>query len=140
MRKRELLLLFVSIMLLIGGLTCWVLLPERPTSPINRANFDAIRVGMRQIEVEEILGSPEDDYSTGETELSEKGLMKSIKYLVDFGERGSWSRWDGDEGAVWVCFDEKRRVSETDFVQVRLKSPPLRERLRRWLGLAGDYE
>ena len=130
MRKRELLVLFVSIMLLLASAVCWLIPPPSPTSRINRKNFDMIRAGMNEEEVDAILGGPEGDYSTGEVEPVDGFILLDTTFGV------LPSRWQGDEANVCVSFDEKGKVLGTLLSRTRLKSPPFREKIRRWIGFA----
>jgi hypothetical protein len=127
----------VSLVLLLGGVACWLLLPPRPTSGVTRANYKAIRERMTQVEVEAILGGPAGNYTTRDVDpLPERSVDAASR--LGFLLRGQW--WMGDEGNVWIIFDETTRVIEAEFEPMRLKSPPLRVKLRRWLGIAGEGE
>jgi hypothetical protein len=134
MRKREWLLLFVSIMLLIAGAACWIL--TSPRSSQFTAKFDMLKDGMNEEEVEAILGGPAGDYRTGETRPPEIGL-----FVV--GPQHSWCPgtpletkvWYGDDGDFTLYFNFQGEVVDKAFSPMELVDPPIREKIRRWLGL-----
>jgi hypothetical protein len=54
---------------------------------------------------------------------------------VSLGERHfrhEW--WQGNEGTLWVCFDEQDRVATKEFTPGSARPPDYFARLRRWLG------
>jgi hypothetical protein len=134
MRKREQLLLFMSIGLLLGGAACWLLMPPSPTSQINRASFDAIRVGMSEAEVEEILGGPAGDYCTGDV-IRQGDLIVGPVIPLWTIPPSKTNVWQGDEGELFLIFDLTGQVLDKFFMPTTLRDPPFREKLRRWLGL-----
>ena len=86
------------------------------------------------------LGGPPGDYTTGDRELDLRepdwefhSIMTAPPVIL--GEvriRFEW--WRGDDGSLWVCFDEQDRVVAKKLTPGRC-TPNLLARLRRWLGL-----
>jgi SmpA / OmlA family len=95
---------------------------------IDREHYDRITEGMSRAEVEDILGGPPGDFSTG-------GDVYSTSYSISDGpaptRRGPWESWYGNEGVIFVGFDEQGRVRERRFGSPM--RPPLTYRLRAWL-------
>jgi hypothetical protein len=143
MRKRRLLPLGILIILLAVGYA--VLARTAPKGHINRATAELIRPRMTAGHVEDILGVPPGDYRTGEVEFPHTGpdvdrdrtefdnVIFDIEWLS--GKRRlriEW--WTGNEGGLWVCFDQSDQVVTHSFVPGKLKSPGFLDRIHRWLG------
>jgi hypothetical protein len=95
---------------------------------IDREHFERIRLGMRQEDVEEILGGPPGDYRTVvEHDLTVGGFW----CFRDPDERLEW--WEGDKGFIRVTFDEEQTACSLDFCPSDTPGEPslLREFLRR---------
>jgi hypothetical protein len=89
-----------------------------------------IKKGMRQDEVEEILGGPEGDFTTTNVEYWDQ-----IPYTPDipdskYGVRWGW--WTGDNGEIMVLFDENDVVILRS-MRTGTAGPSLNERARHWL-------
>jgi hypothetical protein len=115
MKSRTVLLivLVVGCAILLVALMAPFLLPG---GNITRRNFERIKVGMKEKEVEDILG-PKGDYSSG-IELA-----------------GPAPQWMTNNALVWVWFDSERRVISKDFVVPHLVQESFLGKLRGWLGL-----
>jgi hypothetical protein len=142
MRKRVLrvLGLLACLGLLLGLFVLW---PARPGQRINRASYERIKAGgMTFSEVQNLLGGPPGDYQTGEVELDLREPDRAFDNVMSAPEvllgtrhlRHEW--WQGDEGTLWVCFDEDDgdRAIVTTFTPGVPQDRGLLARLRRWLG------
>ena len=98
----------------------------RPGSAINRQNFERIQVGMALSEVEDIVGLPAGDYSTGNVFLVEPARRFSLQPRRE---------WWGDEGILQVRLDAEGRVTEKHFLAVYHSGGNSLSWLRRKLGL-----
>lgn len=128
-----------------GALACLALLALlglwwlTPRSAINRTNFEAIRGGMSEAEVERLLGGPEGDYRTGEVEYDLAGGLWELDNVMSAPEvirgeiRVRLATWQGDEGIVSLFFDDEGRVLATMFRDGRRTSFDPLALLRRWL-------
>jgi hypothetical protein len=121
----------------------------RPGSPINRENFEKIKLGMTKKEVEEILG-PAGDHSSGPlaADVSPDEIWKEWKDKPeDFAEgilngyRKSWSsffwrqgvtEWASDTGIIQVIWDWNGKVENTNFLDARPRLVTPLDRIRRW--------
>jgi hypothetical protein len=131
MSKRKRLLLMVAAALAsLGalGLALWLFWPR---SPINRASFERIEVGMTLKQVEALLGGPRRDESTSPVVPD----VPQHEYLPDFGHF-LWreSFWVSDTLGVRVDFDADGRVTRKACIPLRMAESPF-DRLRRWLRL-----
>jgi hypothetical protein len=102
----------------------------RPPVFAGEADYDRIENGITQEDVEAILGGPPGDYRTQ-------------SYPINF-HCGSWGppsgrmeEWLGNDGNIWVVFDEENKVVWKGHpnVSIRLEPPTLVERVRAKLGL-----
>jgi hypothetical protein len=143
MWKRRLLYLGFLIILLAAGYT--VLAATAPKDHINRKMSELIRPRMTAEHVEAILGVPPGDYRTGEVEYERTGPdaardlteFDNVMFDMDWiaGKRRlriEW--WNGNEGRLWVCFNQSDQVLTSSFVPGKLKSPGFFDRIHRWLG------
>ena len=145
MRRRKLLVVLAGLAVLVaaGAVVLW---PE-PPSRITRENFDRVREGMTQAEVEAILGPP-GDYRTrlGDTnyDFAEEG------WRTDRDEYdptiATWRRpisggsviadWVGDTIRVQVYADDTRGVALSSAVERRRNGHALDDLLwrlkRKW--------
>jgi hypothetical protein len=131
---RKCLLLMVPILALL--LTAFVL---RPKHRVTRQNFEVIRAGMTLDKVETVLGPP-GDYRTAEVDLDLSkddgeffNVMNAPEVLL--GERRfrhEW--WRGNEGNIWVCFDEEDRVVAKSFIPGQAGTRLWLVRVRTWSG------
>ena len=105
------------------------ILQHRPSGlSITQANYYRIRQGMRQEEVEAILGGPPGTYTVGSYDY-----QWIITTEPSDWPSGRLEGWYGTEGAVVICFDENGIVLESEFLRVS-NATPLRQILQ-WLGL-----
>ena len=90
------------------------------SDPINKLTCDRITIGMTKTEVEKLLGGPPGDYST-------RPLLCVTEVLCP-----QEAKWGGNDGAIYVRFDDANQVSEKSFVDYRkfLNKPP---RVTDWL-------
>jgi hypothetical protein len=143
MWKRRLLRLGILIILLAAGYAALAL--TAPKDHTNRTTSELIRPRMTAGHVEAIVGVPPGDYRTGEVEIAltgpdaERDLAEfdNVMYDIDWllGKRRlriEW--WHGNEGTLWVCFDQSDQVVTRSFVPGKLKSPGFLDRIHRWLG------
>jgi hypothetical protein len=65
---------------------------------VNRQSYEKIQIGMTMSEVQEILGGPPGDYSTGPVHLH------SVKQIAHDGKE---NRWRGDDGEFTIWFDNQ---------------------------------
>jgi len=117
LRKRW--LFWVTTAAIIGlGLCLIVITTQHRRSGITQENFDRIKEGMTEAEVEKILGGPPGTY----TDRPIVVLMSGVMFR-------SW--WIGDEGVIMieVTFDEPRRVNRKEFDPIPPES--FLERFRR---------
>lgn len=93
---------------------CWLM---RPRDPINAANFDQIRIGMTQAEVEHILGSP-----------GEEGNGDGHGFPITWQGRG--------RNEITVHFDIRREGNVVIYfvVQKELFDPGFWDRIKEWWG------
>jgi hypothetical protein len=136
-RKRWLLLWLVTGAAALG-LAVYLLWPR---SPINRANYDRIAVGMTRPEVEAILGGPARNETSGTLRVGLWGdgdprWMEGalIRFLHE--PDGPMSDvWATDRFVVWIDFGPDGAVAKKSCAPVsRAREWPL-ERIRHWLGL-----
>jgi hypothetical protein len=139
MRRRRLLLLGVAALALLGlAALLFALFVPRPGAGITRENFERIRTGMTEREVEGILGARSGDYSGGRAYIPASPLSRDTQSLhrpLGDGEGDTVLRWwAGEEVAVYVWFDWRAQAMDKMFRPV----PPggsLLDRLRRLLHL-----
>lgn len=72
-------------------------------SPISRSNFERIRIGMKEEDVEAILGGP-------------PGYYGKPKYGTSHIGQDKHETWWGNDCAVFVGFDDHRRVVWKSFL------------------------
>jgi hypothetical protein len=96
MRRRKLLVALAGLAVVVaaGVIALW---PTRPNR-VTRENYDRIQIGMTRAEVEAILGPP-GDYTTRPQTLWWPPWSVGLS-----------DRWRGDEFAIGLIFDHKRRV------------------------------
>ncbi len=107
-----------------------------PRHSINPDTMERIRAGMKEEEVEAVLGGPYGQYFRGSVQFRIPGVLRSRKFqgaragadaLCDQTrcyEEGKWcviaetKGWVGDEFAIWVTFDSEGRVLHTESTPV----------------------
>jgi hypothetical protein len=136
-------LIAVSVAVAIFLVVAWLAWPR---TAINQTNFERIQMGMSLAEVEEILGGPARDESSGhlvadavvnDAELGpeERAMMAKLR-LVTFTV--SWGRgprfWTSNQLMIRVELDANERVMSMDALPVHSEESLL-DKLRRWLRL-----
>jgi hypothetical protein len=119
MRKLFLALFAVALLLFGAG---FPLLFPRP-SPVTKAAFDQLEVGMTRAEVEAILGGPPGDYTTGPTNPNLTAIG-----TIDPEVEELW--WCGDEGEINLGFDVRGVVFSKEWYDQEGERPGVIERLR----------
>ena len=140
MKKRKRLLIFVglAVMLFAGYATLRLTAPPHRITPVNIA---AIRKGMTEREIENILGAPAGDYASAQA----SAMYQNLTYHVDEDGKG-WNgyelvkKWGGkvwvaEEGFLWVRFDDAGKVAETARHILVQQPESFLAKLRRWLGM-----
>jgi hypothetical protein len=93
---------------------------------IDREHFQRIKLGMRQEDIEEILGGPPGDYRTPvEEHLTVGGLFFEVS-------RERKERWKGDKGVIAVTFDEEETVCCLDFSPSETVPPSVLWQFLNW--------
>src|SRR4051794_41142319 len=111
MRRRVLLVLGSLVCLGLLGFVLSALL-FRPPSSITHENCRRIEPGMRQPDVEAILGGPPGDYRTTAGTPESRSLRDFRTILQEQSPEGVLRQWDGDELTVLVIFDKEGLVFE----------------------------
>jgi hypothetical protein len=121
--------LFAVVLVFFGALVPFMF--PRP-SPVTRAAFERIEVGMSLAEVEAILGGPPGDYTTRPSRFI---LIVDPSYSM-INEKVDVLVWRGDEGQAHVFVDARGIVREKEFTeQVTGPAGPLETlqwRFGRW--------
>jgi outer membrane protein assembly factor BamE (lipoprotein component of BamABCDE complex) len=97
---------------------------------IDEEHCDRIKVGMRQEEVEAILGGPPGSFTPDSV------IYITISSFSMWDGRERWEYWSGNEGQIEVAFDEQGAVQFSTFssgLVLQLPPPTLIERLGDWL-------
>jgi hypothetical protein len=81
----------------------------RPLPAISRGAFDRIEVGMRQEEVEKVLGGPPGNYATKDVFYPPGGTVVW---------KGRTEYWLGNEGLIMVVFDDGGTLYHKAFTDV----------------------
>jgi hypothetical protein len=75
---------------------------------IDREHYDRIKLGMSRAEVEAVLGGPPGDFTT-----------EDVTYKAPDGDlaifNGPHEYWAGNDGDIWVAFDEQGDVQRRAF-------------------------
>jgi hypothetical protein len=111
MRRRTLLVVLAGLAMVVaaGAVVFW----PRPEL-ITPENFERIRVGMSQVEVEAILGGPPGDYTTGEIDRDHEQHGGQLSNLHD-GWIARGEVWEGNRIEIAVKFDESGNVFNADY-------------------------
>jgi hypothetical protein len=125
-RKQSRVLLGVLLLLDIGAGLVGV--QRRPKSSIGRENCEKIQPGMTEAEVEEILGLPDGNHTSGRVKIVPPPI------LVMGPLPPPWKDWIGDEGTIRVFFDEAGKVLATHFLEPLRLEESLLDTLCRRLG------
>jgi hypothetical protein len=127
MRRRRLLLcvgVVACLGLAVGGFV-WLTLPP---PGVTRENYERIREGMSQADVEAVLGVPPGAYGRGG--IAEIASSNSI--LV-FDPSWRTECWAGDTISIQVSFDTDGRVAWKSYSVILREQETFWERLRRLL-------
>jgi hypothetical protein len=127
-----------------------MLLHCRPGSPINRENFEKIKLGMTKKEVEEIFG-PAGDHSSGplaafvspdeiweewkdRPEDFAQGILDSRRksLLLGWYWREGVSEWASDAGIIQLVWDWNGKIEYKGFFDARPRLVSPLDRIRRW--------
>jgi hypothetical protein len=108
-----------------------------PTSGINRATANRIRVGMSEVEVERMIGVEAGTYATKDAPFSSewsKSDFERFKSITAAQPANTLSfSWEDDNGTIVVCIGrDDRRVVYSCYVAF---SETIPDKLRRWLRL-----
>jgi hypothetical protein len=80
---------------------------------INEEHFMQIKEGMRQGEVEAILGGSPGDFTT--TKVEYMGKVPIPPFDIDSDSRWEW--WTGDEGQIVIVFNKQGKVKTRSCVR-----------------------
>jgi hypothetical protein len=133
MKRRR--FLFVALLIVMVVLSLGVcLLP--PRTAITRDNAERIRLGMTLADVEEILGGPERDETTGPTERDPNfdGPEFNQEYLAGKPDPSMYA-WQADRVAILVLIGPDNRVVDFAIRLSRRTQETMLDMLRRWLRL-----
>jgi hypothetical protein len=114
--------------------------------PIRYRNFEKIQEGMTLANVEDLLGCPPGNYTTGRLYMKvvQKDGSNSYQPMIAIGLHsygitdpglGAWHGWHGDRGQITVVVDEEGKVSRADYCVGQRLPPDWRLALERKLGL-----
>lgn len=118
-----------------------------PVSPINKASYARLKLGMSLHQVKELLGGPARDESTGRilAHLAEEDLKKAkrLKYTTDdmaFLKANAFYDSEQDPPKVWksnaaliLVFFEEEKVSGTRFISVYQQDGGFWASFKRWV-------
>jgi SmpA / OmlA family len=113
--------IWVLAIVLAGGgalpLCYYLILPKVQAT---RDNYEKIRRGMNEQEVEAILGGPPGDYTTGPWRVE----------LREAWDKGHTRRlWISDSGRIAVFFDQQGLARSAAFVELHVDELPIIERI-----------
>jgi hypothetical protein len=134
---RKLLLVLDGTMLAVATLAgvAVLLWPEDPRLArsrfIDREHFNRLEVGMRQGEVESVLGGPPGSFDSEQVSYWEGTQDDQIG--TEWGGVDRVERWTGNKGRVEVFFTDEGTVRGARFWWPVRSPPPLAERIRDWL-------
>jgi hypothetical protein len=125
MRKLLVVLAGLVVVAAAGAIVLW---PRQEPSRVTYENFKRIKNGMTHQEVEALLGGPPGDYTSS-----------PVAEMVSGAQWRNSTPWVGDDGAIYVWFEEDR-VWFMDFYDVvRTKQTPvdnliwrLKRKWHRW--------
>jgi hypothetical protein len=144
MKKRWRLWIFLFLFSGIG--LTWFFWPEDRIGP---ANYRRIQVGMKQEEIEAIIGLPPGDYYTGPRGVGglmsrgpfgflrrEKGLSVDNVCVGQIPDGFTARSWEGNHYSIQVLFNAERDAVGVYLWKIRpaVDPPSLLERFRNWLG------
>jgi hypothetical protein len=126
---RDLLWLTVPVAM---GVGCILLLARSAATargPANRGNYDKIKIGMTEVEVESLLGAPGEElapltYQDIRADEPREVLLQSASHAL--------RHWVGDSHMITVIFDPQRKVVGKSYLHDQ-NVGPLR-RIVDWLG------
>jgi outer membrane protein assembly factor BamE (lipoprotein component of BamABCDE complex) len=108
MSKRKLLLLGLSCfaLVLLAWATFLAVCPLTPRHHIDRAGVGALREGMTEAEVVQVLGVPAGDYSS----VRRVYTVNPVTSVFESAAPIAWKEWIGDEAKVRIGFDPNGKV------------------------------
>ncbi len=129
MRKRKLLLGALAGLLVLAGSGAFLALRPAPPSRVTRENYDCIKAGMTEAEVEAILG-PEGDYRSGPTDRGPRTEEILLPEPLQTRSRPTpytsrWGHWQGDNGQIDVGYNAEKAVMKRFFPCQRVEQFPL---------------
>jgi outer membrane protein assembly factor BamE (lipoprotein component of BamABCDE complex) len=124
MRKGSCLVLILALFI---GIPITVFSLVQSPSRIGKAQYDQIRVGMSANEVNRILGGPPGNYMT----FSPAGFFHIESQRI----KGTRNKWEGDDGIIFVWFDDEELVIDLEFVSAPWERPSFFSRLRLRFGV-----
>jgi hypothetical protein len=107
-------LMVTALVLVPLGVTFLSLKYFRTNIRTNRDSFDRVLIGMSEQEVEDLMGGPEGDYTSGPHIVIPEG-----SHSMMLGG-GRLKEWVSDEGGILVEFDSSGKVASTAFSIVGL--------------------
>src|SRR5947209_657760 len=122
MKRTVLIALFVSISLMI--FSCFPLDTKSPVVHITKDSCAKIENGMTEAEVQGIVCATPGDY-----------LNRPIGFVhLEYVKDGVKKEWRGEEGFLFVWFDENGKVNDKDFVPRWWDAEgTLLDKIKRWL-------
>ena len=117
MSRRRVLTVCSALLALVAVAMVATHIPWARPPAVSRQECDQLKEGMTREEVEEVIGGPPGHYATREYLPSPDG---SHYFKYDY--------WVGDEGMIFVHFDEGGRVSDAVHEDVWLWREPRRGR------------
>jgi hypothetical protein len=129
MSRRRLLIICSGLLVVVAVVILAALVPRSRPPAVSRQQCEQLKEGMTRQEVEAVIGGPPGDYTTREY----MPLPLGIRYCQH-------EQWVGDEGMIFVYFDQAGRVRDAVHVDIWLYEEPRRGRtfldgLRASLGL-----
>ena len=108
----------------------------RDRGPIRFDNFEQIRVGMTEAEVEQLLGCKAGDHTTGLVQVQGRS-HDGTKVWVDIppGVIIAPNQWLGDRGAIKVLYDGHGKVKSAEVSRGRPATTNWWSSIESWLGL-----
>lgn len=134
MKRSHLIVVTASLSVVLLGVGAWTVLPRG--SAICRENYDRLTAGMSLREVEDILGGPARDASTGPISAlwSHGATVFESSVSTSTIESGSYSRiWYSDSAAIVIEFSPEWTLSDTTFTPVYRDYDGLWGTVRRWM-------
>ncbi len=132
MTRRPLLLalgLSLALAAIVGVTVRHELMSRRSTRghSIDQEHVQRIPIGMRQAEVEAVLGGPPGDFTTRWMRFED------LRRAPGRRASGRWERWAGNHGQIQVCFDGEGKTNAVCFSRGAPVSFGWQSQTRNWL-------